>query len=68
MIRELDPGQYGGETLCPCCGVGFDTGNYYKICTDPSVTHQDSCERYNYSADSLCDICEEVTDGSTDNQ
>ena len=58
MSALLDPYMYDGETLCPRCGSGLQTGKSYRICYEPEVTHQESCERYNYSDSELCDECE----------
>lgn len=53
------PEEYDGETLCPCCGRGLQTGKQYAICAD-GPTHEESCATYTYSDDSLCPICESV--------
>ena len=59
MAEAFRPDEYLGEELCPRCGVGFGTGRYYKICTDPEFTHEESCAQYTYCEDRLCDECEE---------
>ena len=56
--KLLDPTEYGGEILCACCGLGFETGNRYKICTDPGWTHEETCKIYDYGDMELCSECE----------
>lgn len=58
-VTLLDPSEYTGEDLCICCGRGYDTGNFYKDCTDPVLTHEETCAIYNFNEDRLCDSCEE---------
>lgn len=34
-MPELDDWwNYHGETLCPCCGLGSETGKRFKVCAD----------------------------------
>lgn len=62
MSEKLPPSSYNGEKLCLCCGVGFDTGNYYAICADGDddsrYSHAESCVIYSYEKSRLCDACE----------
>jgi len=68
MSVRLEPSEYDGETLCLHCGAGLETGKEYKVCTE-GVTHEESCARYVWSEDRLCDACEaefgEPDDAST---
>lgn len=57
MSVRLEPSEYDGEALCPRCGAGLETGKAYKGCTE-GVTHEESCARYVWAEDRLCDACE----------
>lgn len=58
-MSELEPSEYGGELLCARCGEGQETGNRYKICAEPGITHEESCERYDYGDIFVCPKCED---------